>query len=103
MKIVDGDTVVFKSGRSFYEIEECGLKPNTVRVLDEEEARLFADWIMDADVVQHKIQYIEIQNKHGQESFRRKLTDVSFIGSIHEKYLLVFSWRHEGEVELPEI
>jgi len=100
MKIVDDNTVVFKSEPYFYELEERGLKPNTVRLLDEEDARLFDEWMMDVD----EIQYIEIRNKrYSQEWFRRKLTDVSIIGEICGKYLVVFSWRHEGEVELPEI
>lgn len=81
--------VVFKSDTNMYVLEESGKKPNTVRVLDREEMeklRLGTD---------SEPKHITIKHEPTGMRFGRELIDISIIGELCGKTIVVFSWKHE--------
>lgn len=74
-------TIVFKSTNEFYIKEESGIKPNTARQVDSFELR----YIEKADL-------ITIENIDTGQHFTRQITDLSLLGNILGKPLIVISW-----------
>ncbi len=85
---IEGNTVIFRSTPSMYEKEESGKKPNTVRILDDDEALPIMTMGEDLTCIR-----IERWDHHG---FTRELIDISVVGRLLGKTICVFSWRHEG-------
>ena len=83
---IEGNTVIFRSTPSMYEVEENGKKPNTVRILDDDETLLVAT--IGKDLTRIRIE------RWGHRGFTRELTDISKIGELLGKSVYVFSWRH---------
>ena len=78
------NTVAFKSVPEFYEKEESGTKPNTVRDLDTDERfNLLRKWARSG-----RYGFIQIINTKTEERFLREVTDVSFF-----KKQVIISWR----------
>lgn len=83
MKITNGK-VYFKSERAYYRKEKSGRKNNTVRILSEAEY----------DIVHYSVvKCIEISNLDNLESFTREITDISRVGAICGKVVVVFTWK----------
>lgn len=81
---IKGNTICFKSDRVYYEKEESGSKPNTVRQLDVEEKIKFLNNICKLKLIQ--IVCSENESLH----FLRTITDISFMGEW-----IIFSWDDE--------
>lgn len=90
------DAIVFKSRMPLFEKERCGDKPNTVRVLtDEESDEVIKEYTRTfANVSKITIVDATSKNKEPRE-FTRKLTDISFTGALLGYRIAVFSWKHE--------
>ena len=85
---IEGNTVIFRSEPSMYEVEENGKKPNTVRILDFcETSQVIENW--------DKLTHIRIEERGHNRSFTRELTDITDIGELLGKNMFVFSWRNE--------
>ena len=89
---IEGDVVAFVSTPQCYELEVIGLKLNTVRLLSKPE---YVE-------LEENIGFLKkIRIGHNDEPavsyFERKLTNVLQIGELVGHYLVVFSWKHEGE------
>jgi hypothetical protein len=85
MRYVDG-VVFFKSNEPWYDKEKFGIKNNTVRILSETEFNT---------VSLNSVVQIEISNPVSEQSFRRDLTDLSRIGCVCGKHIVVFTWKTE--------
>jgi len=92
---VKENVIYFKSNPMWFIKEKSGNKSNTVRLLDYKEMFYLQEWLRTDDT-----KFIEIEcypPVFEDKSFRRKLTDVSFIGNIIDKHIVVFSWKHEED------
>ena len=78
MKIV-GNCILFRSRNEFFKKELNGLKPNTIRSIDPN---------LDLSDIKH----IRIEHTDTGDFFTRALTDISVIGSVLDRELVVFSW-----------
>lgn len=89
---VKGDTIIFESDswETFYK-EEKGLKQNIVQILDYRESLQLLK--LQESTKLRKIRILYIKDVIIQ-SFERELTDISYIGSLVDKMIYVFSWRH---------
>ncbi|MCK4529284.1 hypothetical protein KAW18_18125 [candidate division WOR-3 bacterium] len=74
-------TIILRSTNEFYIKEESGIKPNTVRQVDSVELR----YIEKADL-------ITIENIDTGQHFTQQITDLSLLGNILGKPLIVISW-----------
>jgi len=84
--IIEDDTIIFKSYKPMYVLEESGKKSNTVRLLSGDELDLVKCLV---DLTYHiKI----VCATHPNCSFTRQLTDITKIGKILGAELYVFSW-----------
>lgn len=79
--------VKFKSIPAMYEKEKSGIKPNTVRIIDEFDDR-FKRLYENIETL------ITIENTHTKETFTRKVRDVSVWNN-----LMIISWEHEDDSE----
>jgi hypothetical protein len=88
MVAFDNRCVVFKSDKEFFDKEESGKKPNTIRLL------------RSVDFLRLKAcYYITIYQNHDTHLyFDRKITDISKIGTLAGKELVVISWGQPNEV-----
>jgi hypothetical protein len=77
----------FKSIPSFWTAEESGAKPNTVRIMDVPPLD-FTDTRFEPDE-----RTITMVNSRDGREFTRTLTDVSVVGDLLGKVLVVWSWR----------
>ena len=88
---IENNTIIFKSLPEFFHKEKNGLKSNTIRKIsysDPKEWMDFVDFKREFDRLPNK--KIQIINAVTQESFTRRLTDISaFEGHF------IFSWREE--------
>lgn len=73
--------VVFKLINEHYVKEESGIKPNTVRQINPLQLKYAENAI-----------FVQIQHVDTGKHFTRKITDLSFLGSILGKPLTVISW-----------
>lgn len=81
---IEGDFVEFKSDKKFFEKEKDGRKPNTVRILSEDEYR---------SLIEQKPKKIRVANTAiASEYFERDITDISVVGHIAGKNIAVISW-----------
>jgi len=87
MRIYNG--VVFKSDTNMYVLEESGKKPNTVRLLDRDEVKKLE---LGTD---SEPKHITIKHESTGMRFGRELTNISVIGELCGKTIVVFSWKHE--------
>ena len=78
---IPAPTITFKSTSYFYEKEESGMKCNTVRIVSAFELQFV-----------EVSAYIKIVKDGSGEHFTRKITDLSFLGSILGKPHIVISW-----------
>lgn len=90
MKFETVTTAVFKSAPEFFELEESGKKPNTVRRVD----------FLEAERLK-MCEFIRIEC--GDESFTRSITNVcdatDALGlCIKPDHLVVISWNHPPKV-----
>lgn len=90
MKIED-NTIVFKSGKSFFEKERSGKKPNTIRIVEYDEYKKIIKLYGADGLTKIRIELVEKPS----ECFERELTDISLVGIFCGKVCFVFSWRHE--------
>jgi len=77
--------VEFKSEPEMYRKEHNGRKPNTVRVVDERDARFIA-------LKSGRAVTIRITNPKNGKSFMRVITDVTFY-TLKDVNLCIISWR----------
>ena len=85
---IEGDTVLFKSTPPFFQKEQSGLKPNTVRILSEPEAE-------QLDKTKNQLKTIRIISTETGNSFERGITDISPAILESEKCVVfIFSWHH---------
>ena len=77
-----GSCVIFKSDLEFYEKEAPGLKSNTIRLV----SPFHHTTIKDCNTVRI------ILKQHPCWSFERWITDISKIGTLAGKDLIVISW-----------
>ena len=83
MKIANS-IIYFKSLPEYYDKEYRWIKPNTVRIVLEEEDHL----IQSSNIV-----YIQLQNTETGYIFSRLLTDITRF--IHNDMIIyIFSWKH---------
>jgi hypothetical protein len=88
-KIINRSHVIeFKTSKEFYVKELMGDKPNTVRILSKKDTRLMACPGQTIRIFFKKNKSI-VKNK----SFERELTDISIVGELLGKYVVVYSWR----------
>ncbi len=79
--------IVFKSLPFFYEKEKSGIKTNTVREIDDQDDKFDSlIWMLQSK----EYGRIVILNPKTNESFDRKITDVSF---YDERFII--SWKHK--------
>lgn len=84
---IRGDLITFNSKSSFFSKEISGVKPNTVRVVNQDElVEIFNWWRIYQN---HKIQINEVGSTGW---FIRKVIDITEIGEVCGKYLVVISW-----------
>lgn len=91
---IEGHVVEFKSTDQNYELEVTGQKSNTVRLLTRAEHVELAEslgFLTEIRIVHSE--YPEVF------AFVRKLTNVLLIGEMVGHALVVFSWKHEGEIK----
>ena len=100
MRIID-DTIIFKSANVYYYKEKSGLKPNTVRLIQEgSEVEEFIPWAYPPDWPHSPKRYIQIENVHDATiCFSREVTDVSTIASLLGYRIFVISWKHPEKEE----
>jgi len=85
---IENNTIIFKSTPEYYQKEKYGLKCNTVReILNPIEFKALVDFFQDFNIIPNK--KITIINSETNDSFVRRLTDISFY-----KGLYIFSWEH---------
>jgi hypothetical protein len=91
---IDGNKIIFKSIDDFYFKELAGIKPNTVRfVEDSDEMLAIADFAAD---LESETKYIEIHNKISPHLyFKRCIRDISEIYRLPTMRVWIFSWFHE--------
>jgi len=77
-------TIEFVSDTDFFEKEETGVKPNTVRWLNEEKK---------ATIKRMPPKHITIRDRFNRHRFTRKLTDISELNNG----MFIFSWRHKND------
>ncbi len=82
---IDGDTIIFKSNRKEFDVEESGEKSNTVRILDGDEL----DKLKQSTTPKH-IRIICANNP--EQMFTRRLTNIMKIGELLGAKILIFSW-----------
>ena len=88
---IDGDTIKFKSDHRFFGLENSGVKPNTIRILDVDDAIAVEEW-----KEKHSSGFIEIS--YGWEfSFKRELIWFERIGVLFGKEIWLFCWKNEKE------
>ena len=91
---IEGNTVIFKSIPEFFEKEREGIKPNTERIMPDDD---FYVLLFHSP----KITHIRIINSEMHDRyFNRELTDISLISELLGVNLVVLSWKHEGTVEV---
>ena len=80
----EDNSVIFKSDPLFYEKEKVGTKPNTVRLVSP----------CQYDKIK-SCKFIKIHTwsfSKNLTAFKRSITDVSVIGTLAGKELIVISW-----------
>jgi len=83
--------VEFKSEQKHFDVEESGLKPNTVREVDWSDERF---WLLNYMIKKKAYGRIKIKLPGTFQSFERQITDVTFWKSF-----VVISWKHEVQDE----
>jgi len=83
MKLED-KTIKFKSNPEYYEKEESGLKPNTVRKMD--------DWTSERRQKCRDAEFIKIVNTETGKHFIRKITDKTYMIN-----LVIISWKSKSK------
>ena len=95
---IDGDTIKFKSESYYYDIEQRGLKPNTLRVLNKKEGIDVNKWSAGNPL------YIEISVNAELGSiaaftlstpFKKNLVWLGKVGDFLGKEIWMFCWEHE--------
>jgi hypothetical protein len=98
---IQGDTIVFKSYRGNYEVEESGRKNCTVRMIPPNEWDAVMEFGYDlageaqTSNSQKKIMIVCADNQ--MRYFTRELTYVEIIGDVLYNKLVLFCWKSEGE------
>lgn len=82
---ITGNTIIFKSSPRCFLKERYGIKPNTVRIIPEQEKENF-------DKKFHTLEYIEIVNADTDKRIRRELTDISYHDFGNGAIVYIFSW-----------
>ena len=93
VRIIDGDTVQFKSKDEHWQKEKDGIKPNTVRYIDMMEWGVYSA---------HDIQYISIVHAESGHTFHRKITDMT-CATVGKQPIFIFSWDHARFVQKDSI
>lgn len=91
----DGPLVVFKSVQDFFTIERNGNKPNTVRLLTEDEYTSRLDCARAALLAGEPATILIVNRDVPDQSFFRRLTSIEQVGALVGQFLWVLSWRHE--------
>ena len=86
---IKGNTIFFKSWPHYFQKEQYGSKPNTVRFID-------------PDLDLSDIKYIKIENEVTAATFTRDISDISTVGEILDDVLVVFSWVHPFDKKTTE-
>lgn len=91
---IEGNTIFFKSIDDFYFKEKAGIKPNTVRFVDDsDEMKAVANFAAD---MESETLYIEVCNKLSPNlSFKRTLRDISEVYRTSQMRVWLFSWFHD--------
>jgi len=85
---IENNTIIFKSTPEYYQKEKAGLKCNTVRQITKpDEYKAFHDFYRCFEAISNKT--ITIINVDTEESFNRRLTDISVYKNCY-----IFSWEH---------
>lgn len=93
---IDGNTITFKSIDDFYFKEKAGIKPNTVRFLEDwDEITEMENFEID---LENEVKYITIQNKISPHlNFKRQIRDISRIYTTPQMWVWIISWFHEED------
>ena len=84
---IEGDTVLFKSAPEFFQKEQKGIKPNTVRILSQpEEEQLYK--------VKDQLKTIKTISTETGDNFERGITDITPVVLSKECRVFAFSWHH---------
>lgn len=82
---VEGDELIVKSDRDWYELERSGTKPNTVRLED------FREW---SQIVHQAPKYIRVEASYEDGTmFTRPISFMSEMASVLGKKLVIVCWR----------
>ena len=84
---IEGDTIIFKSAPDFFQKEQKGIKPNTVRILSElEEEELYK--------AKDQLKTIRIISTETGDNFERGITDITPAVLSKGCRVFVISWHH---------
>ena len=99
----ENGTVVFTSTPYYFNLEQRGLKPNTVRLLTYGQMQQVRPENEIVGIVHiRKIRIVcseERIESYCPHPFERELTSIVKIGELCGHYLFVFSWKHEGDIK----
>lgn len=102
MMIIRNNTIFFKSGETFFEIERDGVKPNTVRFFDDPDEEQDMMNFQSESLSEQK--FIEIQcTGEPLVSFKRRITNISWFQAFPEKRCWIISWEHPHDVPCMDI
>ena len=85
---IKGDTLYLRSAPDWWELERDGSKPNTVRILDQDEVR---------EIAGAEIRYVVMENLAGGKTFTREVIGLWNLGGVLGKTLFMVCWRHPDE------
>ena len=99
---IEGNTIEFKSTQHNWIKEFNGVKPNTIEhILKHQGNKIFPNAEYTKFMIsKHELEYIKIINQESNDSFIRKLTDITIcdfdITLCKDSYIVVvFSWEIE--------
>lgn len=86
-----GNSIVsFKSIKENYDKEKSGVKPNTVRVVDNSDSRFYG-------TKSYKIIRIVLAD-NPEEFFEREIQDITFYTNKHPEFTVcIISWKHKED------
>lgn len=84
---IEEDTIIFQSAPVFFQKEQKGIKPNTVRVLSQLEENLLYQ-------AKDQLKTIKIISTETGDSFERGITDITPVVLSKACRVFVISWHH---------
>ena len=87
----DEKNVIFSSCPDYFEKEKSGIKPNTVRQLNDGEYNMLKLWFKS-----RPHHHIIIKSTESKAHFHRTITDMSHLGYSLGLHLIIISWALPG-------